>query len=66
MLVAPEPEGLGLCEYLATHLPVQVERLQLSQVFDMNKVPALAQSPALQARCLVALGAVLRSARSAP
>jgi MSHA biogenesis protein MshI len=66
VLVAPEPEGLGLSEYLAAQLPIHVEKLQLSQVFDMDKVPALAQSSALQARCLVALGAALRSARSAP
>jgi hypothetical protein len=42
-----------------------VEPLDLNQVFDLSKVPALAQSSALQARCLVPLGAALRSARVA-
>jgi hypothetical protein len=49
--------------YLAAQLPVAVERLEMSRLFDMSRVPELAQSPALQARCLVALGAALRSAK---
>jgi len=48
---------------LAGHLPV--ERLDLDRVFDLSRVPELAQSPALQARCLVPLGAALRSAKAA-
>ena len=39
--------------------------LDLGKVFDLSRVPALAQSPALQARCLVPLGAGLRSAKVA-
>jgi len=46
-------------------LPVAIETLDLGDVFDLGKVPALAQSPAQQARCLVALGASLRSAKAA-
>jgi len=61
VVVAPAPEALGLLEYLSAHLPLTVEPLDLNQVFDLTHVPALAQSPALQARCLVPLGAALRS-----
>jgi hypothetical protein len=46
-------------------LQIKVELLDLSQVVDLTKVPALAQSRALQARCLVPLGAALRSAKVA-
>lgn len=65
VVVAPAPQELGLAEFLSAHLPVAVEPLDLGQVFDMGKVPGLAQSGALQARCLVPLGAALRSARGA-
>jgi MSHA biogenesis protein MshI len=65
VVVAPALEDLGLFEYLAAHLPLAVESLDLNQVFDLGKVPALAQSSALQARCLVPLGAALRSAKVA-
>jgi MSHA biogenesis protein MshI len=65
VVVAPALEDLGLFEYLAAHLPLAVEPLDLNQVFDLGKVPALAQSCALQARCLVPLGAALRSAKVA-
>jgi MSHA biogenesis protein MshI len=65
VVVAPALEELGLFEYLAAHLPLAVESLDLNQVFDLDKVPALAQSSALQARCLVPLGAALRSAKVA-
>jgi len=64
VVVAPAPEAPGLQEFLAEHLPV--EPLDLDRVFDLSRVPELAQSPALQARCLVALGAALRSAKAAP
>lgn len=63
VVVAPAPEALGLLEYLTEQLPLAVEPLDLNHVFDLGKVPALAQSSALQARCLVPLGAALRSAR---
>jgi MSHA biogenesis protein MshI len=65
VVVAPEPEGLGLRDYLSEQLPVTIDALDLAEVFDLAKVPVLAQSPALQARCLVALGASLRSAKAA-
>ncbi len=65
VVVAPAPEALGLLEYLTAQLPLAVEPLDMKQVFDLGKVPALAQSNALQARCLVALGAALRSAKVA-
>jgi len=65
VVVAPAPEALGLLEFLSAQLPLTVEPLDLSRVFDLSKVPALAQSPALQARCLVPLGAALRSAKVA-
>jgi len=66
VVVAAAPETLGLCEFLTAQLPLKVEPLDLNQVFDLSKVPELAQSPALQARCLVPLGAALRGARAAP
>jgi MSHA biogenesis protein MshI len=65
VVVAPAPEALGLLEFLTAQLPLTVEPLDLDQVFDFSKVPALAQSSALQARCLVPLGAALRSAKVA-
>ena len=65
VVVAPALEALGLLEFLTAQLPLTVEPLDLNQVFDLGKVPALAQSSALQARCLVPLGAALRSAKVA-
>lgn len=65
VVVAPGPEPLGLLEFLREHLPLTVEPLDLNRVFDLAKVPALAQSPALQARCLVALGAARRGTKVA-
>ena len=65
VVVAPSPEALGLLEFLTAQLPLTVEPLDLDQVFDLGKVPVLAQSSALQARCLVPLGAALRSAKVA-
>ena len=63
VVVAPSPEAPGLQECLAEQLPVPVEPLDLSQVFDLSRVPELAGSATLQGRCLVALGAALRSAK---
>ena len=62
VVVAPAPEAPGLQEFLAAHVPA--EPLDLGLVFDLSRVPALAESPALQARCLVPLGAALRGARA--
>lgn len=64
VVVAPAPQGFGLLEFLSAQVPFRVEPLRLDQVFDLSQVPALAQSDALQARCLVPLGAALRSARA--
>ena len=63
VVVAPTPELMNLHEKLASQLPVAVELLDLNQIFDLTRVPELAGSPALQARCLVALGAALRGAK---
>ena len=63
VVVAPSPEALGLFEYLSAQLPLPVEALELGKLFDLSQAPALAQSPALQARCLVALGAALRGVK---
>ena len=65
VVVAPSPEALGLFEALAAQLPLPVEALDLGKIFDLSRVPALAQSPALQARCVVPLGAALRGAKVA-
>lgn len=59
------PESLGLLDYLKAQLPMTVEPLDLNRLFDLSQVPELAQSPALQARCVVPLGAALRSAKAA-
>jgi hypothetical protein len=59
------PEAVGLIEFLTAQLPLKVEPLDLNQVFDLTRVPELAQSSALQARCVVPLGAALRSAKVA-
>lgn len=65
LVMAPAPEALGLFEFLSAQLPLTVEPLDLGLVFDLTRVPELAKSPALQARCLVPLGAALRSAKAA-
>ncbi|WP_144006960.1 hypothetical protein [Pelomonas sp. KK5] len=59
LLLAPMAEELGLFDYLAAQLPMQVERLDLAAHFDFERVPEL-RDPGTQARCLVALGAALR------
>jgi MSHA biogenesis protein MshI len=66
VVIATAPEAAGLQEFLSTQLPLPVEPLDLNQVFDLSRVPELAQSPALQSRCLVPLGAALRSAKATP
>lgn len=63
VVVAPAPQGFGLLEFLSAQVPLRVEPLRLDQVFDLSQVPALAKSAAMQARCLVPLGAALRSAK---
>ena len=60
VVVAPAPEPLGLIEALAAQVPLPVEPLDLGRVFDLGGAADLAQTPALQSRCLVALGATLR------
>jgi MSHA biogenesis protein MshI len=60
VVVAPEPEPLGLLKFLAARLPLKVASFAMDQVADLTSVPALQTSPALQARCLAALGAALR------
>ena len=65
VVVAAAPLWQGLADVLAAQVPLQVEPFDLGQVFDLADVPALANSPTLQSRCLVALGATLRSARTA-
>jgi hypothetical protein len=63
VLVGPAPQWPELGTQLSARLPLPVQPLALEQVFDLDAVPHLAQSPNLQARCLVALGAALRGAR---
>lgn len=62
VLVAPGPPGLDLVTPLANKLPVAVQALDLSTLFDFKSVPQLAK-PEMQYRYLVALGASLRSMR---
>lgn len=61
VVVAPSPEELGLFPFLQQQLPLAVEKLDLARVFNLARVPDLAGDPALQSRCLVALGAALRA-----
>ena len=60
VVVAPAPEPVGLIEALAAQVALPVEPLDLGRVFDLGGAAELAQAPALQSRCLVALGATLR------
>jgi len=53
------PDDAGLVNLLAAAVDVKVERLELSQVMDISKVPALADSEFV-AHALPALGAALR------
>lgn len=61
VVVGPTPEPMGLGDYLAEQLPLPVSVLDLGALFDLSRVPGLRDSAANQARCLVALGAALRS-----
>jgi MSHA biogenesis protein MshI len=65
VVLAPAPESLGLAEFLGAQLPLPLEPLDLNKIFDLSKVPALAETPSLQSRCMVPLGAALRSTRIA-
>jgi MSHA biogenesis protein MshI len=60
VVVAPSPEETGLLQYLSAQLPLPVEALDLSRVFDFTAVPELAASTTMQANCVVPLGAALR------
>lgn len=53
------PDNAGLVNFLAAAVEVKVEWLELSQVMDISKVPALADSEFV-ARALPTLGAALR------
>jgi MSHA biogenesis protein MshI len=64
VVVAPMPDRPGLPKWLAAQVPLPVEGLDLAQLVDMAAVPQLADSPALQARCLVAIGAALRGVKA--
>jgi MSHA biogenesis protein MshI len=65
VVLAASPDCPGLREALSARVQAAIEPLDLNQVFDLSRVPELAQSPALQSRCLVSLGASLRSAKVA-
>lgn len=61
VLVAPTTEPVpGLIEHLAANLNVRVAELNVESLFDWER-PV---SPAVQARCLKALGAALREERA--
>src|SRR3989338_2370146 len=53
------PDDVALVKSLSADIGVKVERLELSQVMDIGKVPALADSE-FAARALPTLGAALR------
>jgi MSHA biogenesis protein MshI len=53
------PDDAALVKFLAAALEVKVERMELSQVMDISKVPALADSEFV-AHVLPVLGAALR------
>jgi MSHA biogenesis protein MshI len=63
MVLGPMPAPLALGEYLAGKLPLPVQNLDLSSIFDLSGVPELSK-PVNQARYLVALGAALRGIRT--
>ncbi len=58
-LLVCAPEDAGLVKFLAAAVEVKVEGLELSQVMDISKVPALADSEFV-AHVLPTLGAALR------
>ena len=63
--MAPLPAPIGLRDYLAQNLPVQVELLDLASVFDLSLTPEL-RTPENQARYFCALGAALRGMGKQP
>jgi len=65
IVLAPLPAPIGLRDYLAQNLPVQVELLDLASVFDLSLTPEL-RTPENQARYFCALGAALRGMGSKP
>ncbi|WP_157118963.1 type IV pilus biogenesis protein PilM [Azohydromonas lata] len=65
VLAGPAPRWPELGTFLSARLAQPVLPFALEQVFDLTEVPHLAQSAALQARCMVALGAALRGMREA-
>ncbi len=58
LLLAPTGAA-GFHEYLASNLYMRVEAMELGDVFDLSKVPELAEV-AQQQRFFLALGAALR------
>lgn len=63
ILMAPMPSHLGLMDYIAQHLTVPVEKLDLASLFDFSKTPELAKEEN-QARYFFALGSALRFMKS--
>ena len=59
LTLAPLPEISGLSEYLAAHLYMPAEPVDLATVLDISAVPDLAQ-PVFQSRYFLLLGAALR------
>jgi MSHA biogenesis protein MshI len=59
LLLAPTGSP-GLHEYLATNLYMPVEAMALTDVFDLSKVPELANDDQQQQRFFLTLGAALR------
>ncbi len=64
VVCAPMPGRPGCLEWLSANAGIRVEPLNIPELFDLQAVPEMAGSLALQSRCLVALGAALRSTRS--
>jgi MSHA biogenesis protein MshI len=56
------PDDISLASFLAAEIGINVERLDLSQVMDISKVPALADGEFV-ARALPTLGAAMRQER---
>lgn len=59
LVLAPLPGVEGLREYLAEHLYLPVEQMDLAEVLDFSAAPELTR-PAFQAQCFYTLGAALR------
>ncbi len=64
-LLISAPDDAGLADFLASAVEARVEKLDLSQVMDISKVPALGDSEFV-ANALPALGAALRQEKRAP